>query len=56
MMTFLLILITAFLAYSIGFKIGAVSTLARLSAISQEMQLILNDLQQQMNQWTEDDL
>jgi hypothetical protein len=56
MMTFLLILTTAFLAYSIGFKIGSLSTLARLSAISQEMQLILNDLQKQMNQWTEDDL
>jgi hypothetical protein len=56
MMTFLLILITAFFAYSIGFKIGSLSTLARLNAISQEMQLILNDLQKQMNQWTEDDL
>jgi len=56
MTTFLVAVITGFIAYSIGFKLGAISTLARLSAISKEMQLILNDLQQQMNQWTEDDL
>ena len=56
MTTFLLILVAGFFAYSIGFKIGTLSTLSRLSAISREMQSILDDLQKQMNQWTEDDL
>jgi len=56
MITFLLILVTGFFAYSVGFKIGALSTLSKLSAISREMQSILDDLQKQMNQWTEDDL
>ncbi len=49
MITFLLILVTGFFAYSVGFKIGALSTLSRLSAISREMQSILDDLQKQRN-------
>jgi hypothetical protein len=56
MTTVLTILITGFLSYWVGFKMGSWITLTKLAVISKEMQSIINDLQKTMNQWTEDDL
>lgn len=56
MIAFLINCVVAFTAYSIGVRIGALSTLARLNEATKEMQSIFDDLQKQLNQWTEDDL
>jgi len=56
MTTFLIAIITAFIGYWVGFKMGALTLLARMNKVTQEIQTVLDDLKTDLNQWTEDDL
>jgi hypothetical protein len=56
MTVFLVALISAFIGYWVGFRIGALSFLARMNKVTQEIQMVIDDLQTDLTQWTEDDL
>ena len=56
-MTFFIIgFISVAIGYWIGFKMGALTLLARLNKVTQEIQVVIDDLKTDLNQWTEDDL
>jgi uncharacterized membrane-anchored protein YhcB (DUF1043 family) len=56
MTIFLVALISAFIGYWVGFKMGALILLARINKVTNEIQMALDDLKMDLNQWTEDDL
>ena len=56
MTIFLVALISAFIGYWVGFKMGALILLARMNRVTQEIQMVLDNLKTDLTQWTEDDL
>lgn len=49
-------IITSYVGYRIGFKMGVLAAMARMNAVIVQMQDVVKDINDYQKQWTEDDL